>query len=74
VELANRLVERGAIVRRQSEEDRREVLLEITPEGDDLLEKLSAAHWEELKRTGPALTAALNDLLLHSDQLMKGRK
>jgi DNA-binding MarR family transcriptional regulator len=74
VELANRLVERGAIVRRHNEEDRREVLLEITPEGDDLLEKLSASHWEELKRKGPALTAALDDLLMHSDELTKGRR
>lgn len=67
VELVNRLVERGAIVRRQSEEDRREVLLEITPEGERLLKRLSTAHWEEVKRTGPALAAALDDLLAHSE-------
>jgi DNA-binding MarR family transcriptional regulator len=65
VELANRLVERGAIVRRHGEDDRREVLLEITREGERLLRTLSALHWQELKKAGPALTAALDELLEH---------
>jgi DNA-binding MarR family transcriptional regulator len=66
VELVNRLVERGAISRQHNQEDRREVLVEITAEGEQLLRELSAAHWEELKRRGPALAAALDDLLDHS--------
>jgi DNA-binding MarR family transcriptional regulator len=68
VELANRLVERGAIVRQQSETDRREVLLQITEEGEKLLRQLSAAHWQELKKTGPALAAALDNLLQHPEE------
>src|SRR5579863_5643742 len=34
VELVNRLVERGAVMRRHSEQDRREVLVELTPYGE----------------------------------------
>src|SRR5438270_6321996 len=45
VELINRLVERGAVIRRHSQEDRREVLVELTPHGDHLLRKLSVLHW-----------------------------
>jgi DNA-binding MarR family transcriptional regulator len=59
VELINRLVERGAVIRRHSQEDRREVLVELTPHGDHLLRKLSALHWEELQNFGPALSEAL---------------
>ena len=68
VELANRLMERGAVTREQSEEDRREVLLQITAEGEKLLRQLSTAHWQELKKTGPALAAALDQLLHHPEE------
>jgi DNA-binding MarR family transcriptional regulator len=68
VELVNRLAERGVISRHHNQEDRREVLLEITPEGEQLLRDLSAAHWEEVRRRGPALAAALDDLLEHSHE------
>jgi DNA-binding MarR family transcriptional regulator len=66
VELVNRLAERGAVARRQGLEDRREVLLEITKEGERLLRRLSAAHLQELKKTGPSLAAALDNLLNHA--------
>jgi DNA-binding MarR family transcriptional regulator len=59
VELINRLVERGAVKRRHSEEDRREVLIELTPHGEQLLRMLSVLHWEELQNSGPALSEAL---------------
>ncbi len=38
VELINRLVDRGAITRRHSDHDRREVLVELTPQGEKLLQ------------------------------------
>jgi DNA-binding MarR family transcriptional regulator len=63
VELVNRLADRGAIVRRPSEHDRREVLLELTPFGEELLSKLSMLHWEELQTSGPALSRALNAIV-----------
>ena len=59
VELIDRLTERGALVRRHSEQDRREVLVELTPHGEELLKRLSVAHWEELQTAGPALREAL---------------
>jgi DNA-binding MarR family transcriptional regulator len=63
VELINRLVRRGALVRTPGADDRREVLVELTPLGEELLEKLSLLHLEELKSAGPALTAALQSIL-----------
>ena len=62
VELADRLVERGAIVRRHGEGDRREVLLELTPVGEKILEKLSAEHWRELQTSGPELVRTLEEI------------
>jgi DNA-binding MarR family transcriptional regulator len=59
VELINRLVERGAVIRRHSQEDRREVLVELTPHGEHLLGMLSVLHWEELQNSGSALSEAL---------------
>jgi DNA-binding MarR family transcriptional regulator len=70
VELINRLVERGAIVRRHSEQDRREVLIELTPRGEQLLRMLSVLHWEELQNSGPALSEALRAVVRNmSDDL-----
>lgn len=63
VELINRLVERGAVVRQHSSQDRREVMVALTPHGEELLEELSMLHWEELQNAGPALTGALNAIV-----------
>jgi DNA-binding MarR family transcriptional regulator len=60
VELIDRLVERGAAVRRASEQDRREVLVELTSHGEELLRQLSILHWQELQTSGPALSDALH--------------
>lgn len=59
VELINRLVERGAVIRRHSDEDRREVLVELTAHGEHLLHSLSLLHWQELQNSGPALSDTL---------------
>jgi len=63
VELVNRLVERGVAVRKPSERDRREVLVELTPLGEDLLHRLSVLHWQELQSSGPELARSVADLL-----------
>ena len=65
VELINRLAERGAVVRRSSDEDRREVLVEITPKGEKLLEALSRLHWQELETSAPGLAKALDAVMKH---------
>lgn len=63
VELVSRLEARGAVKRRHSEQDRREVLVELTAHGEELLEKLSLAHWKELQNAGPALSDALHAIV-----------
>jgi DNA-binding MarR family transcriptional regulator len=63
VELINRSVESGAVVRRHCEEDRREVLVELTPHGEEILQQLSLLHWQELQTTGPALLEALGRIV-----------
>jgi DNA-binding MarR family transcriptional regulator len=63
VELVNRLVERGAAVRRQSQEDRREVLVELTPVGEEILDKLKDLHMQEIHTKGPELCKALQAIV-----------
>ena len=63
VALANRLVEQGLLRRDRNEEDKREVLLRLTPEGDAILRELSKAHRRELRRSAPAMVLALAAIL-----------
>jgi DNA-binding MarR family transcriptional regulator len=65
VELINRAVERGVLRRRHSDQDRREVLVELTSHGEELLQKLSVLHLEELRIAGPALSDALYAIVHH---------
>jgi DNA-binding MarR family transcriptional regulator len=65
-ELSDRLQEKGLIRRWRSETDRREVLLELTPRGERVLEQLSAAHRMELRVAGPKLMKALQDVVSHN--------
>jgi DNA-binding MarR family transcriptional regulator len=58
VELVNRLAT-GGFVRRRSGQDRREVLLGLTPKGEKVLRELSLHHKAELSMQGPALVSAL---------------
>jgi DNA-binding MarR family transcriptional regulator len=55
VELANRLVESGLVVRLHDENDQRRVLLCLTERANACLEELSGAHLDELSRIGPLL-------------------
>ena len=59
VGLVDRLAAKGLICRRTGPDDRRRVLLELTPKAEDLLAKLSMAHRDELKRTAPLLRVLL---------------
>jgi DNA-binding MarR family transcriptional regulator len=63
VELADRLGELGLIRKRRSKNDRRRVLLEITPRGEALLQKLSIIHRAELKSLRAALIKSLDELI-----------
>jgi DNA-binding MarR family transcriptional regulator len=59
VELVNRLAAVGYIRRTRGGEDRREVLLSLTPKGEKVLRKLSLHHRAELRSAGPMLVKAL---------------
>ncbi len=59
VELVNRLSRGGYVRRQRGGEDRREVLLSLTPKGEKVLRELSLHHREELRQHGPELIAAL---------------
>ncbi len=63
VELIDRLVERGLIIRLRDDIDRRRVIIQLTPQGEQVLRKLSLLHRHELQSAGPAFVRALGALL-----------
>ena len=63
VELVNRLEHTGAIARHPGTDDKREVLIRLTPAGRATLRKLALAHRTELERTGPELANTLQSIL-----------
>lgn len=62
VGLVDRLVAQGLAARHPADTDRRQVYVALTPQGIEMLEKLSAAHRQELLRIGPEITALLGSL------------
>jgi DNA-binding MarR family transcriptional regulator len=66
VELVNRLEATGAVARIPGLEDKREVLVRLTPVGRTILRGLALAHRTELERSGPELARALSTVLRHS--------
>ena len=63
VELIDRLVERGLIQRLRDESDQRRVLIQLTPQGEQMLQTLLLLHRHELQLAGPALVRALRTLI-----------
>lgn len=63
VELVDRMETRGYVARCEGREDRRQVLVRLTPAGANVLRKLSLAHHEELEAAGPALALAVRALM-----------
>lgn len=63
VELINRLEAGGYVHRERAEEDRREVLLALTPKGEKVLEELAVHHHAELRSAAPGLVAALRRVM-----------
>lgn len=63
VALVDKLEDKGLLERERSTEDRREVLLSLTPEADALLERLSELHHDQLRRVGPNMVSALQAIL-----------
>jgi DNA-binding MarR family transcriptional regulator len=63
VELVNRLEVGGYVRRERSGEDRREVLLSLTPKGEKMLRELALHHKAELSAAGPGLLRALKSVM-----------
>lgn len=63
VELINRMAGRGMVARMPGVDDKREVLIRLTSEGERILHALSIEHQTELKKTGPELRDALDAVL-----------
>jgi DNA-binding MarR family transcriptional regulator len=63
VELINRLESGGYVRRERARDDRREVLLTLTPKGERILGELALHHHDELRTAAPGLVAALRRLM-----------
>lgn len=57
--LINRLEKLDLVVRYVAEPDRRRALLKLTPRASEMLESLSAAHKDEIRRLRPLLEQLL---------------
>ena len=63
VELVNRLEAGGYVHRTRAQDDRREVLLALTPKGEKVLSELALHHHDELRSSGPELATALRRIM-----------
>jgi DNA-binding MarR family transcriptional regulator len=63
VELIDRLVDRGFVCRLRATDDRRQVLVKLTHDGEEFLKGLSLHHLQELQSTGPKFVKILEDLI-----------
>lgn len=63
VALVDKLESRGLLLRERGVEDKRQVLLRLTNEGEAVLRELSAIHREQLRTVGPAMVSALQMIL-----------
>ena len=63
VGLVDRLVLKGLVKREVAQEDRRQVYVSLTAQGEEILERLAAQHREEFQRIGSTLTDLLGNLL-----------
>lgn len=63
VELIDRLVDRGFLCRLRATDDRRQVLIKLTHDGEEFLKKLSLHHLQELQSVGPTFVTVLQSLI-----------
>ena len=63
VELIDRLVERGFLLRLRATDDKRQVLVKLTHNGEEFLKRLSLHHLQELQSAGPTFVKVLQSLI-----------
>jgi DNA-binding MarR family transcriptional regulator len=63
VELIDRLVDRGLLCRLRASDDRRQVLIKLTHDGEEFLKSLSLHHLQELQSVGPMFVKVLQTLI-----------
>ena len=63
VELIDRLVDRGFLYRLRATDDRRKVLVKLTHDGEEFLNKLSLHHLQELQSAGPKFVKIMQTLI-----------
>jgi DNA-binding MarR family transcriptional regulator len=66
VELIDRLVDRGFLCRLRATDDRRQVLIKLTHNGEEFLQKLALHHLHELQSVGPTFVKVLQSLIEES--------
>jgi DNA-binding MarR family transcriptional regulator len=62
VNIVDRLTERKLITRKKSESDRRQRYLELTAQGERLIEELASVHHKELRNRSGEMVQALERL------------
>ncbi len=73
VELVNRLAAHGLLQRRRGEKDKREVLLELTAKGEEVVRRLALHHRDELKMLGPSFIASIKAVVSGRDRERKSQ-
>ena len=63
VGLVDRLVAEKLVSRAPSTDDRRQVFIQLTSRGENVLAKLSSAHSQQLRRMEPGLSRLLKQLI-----------
>lgn len=63
VELVDRCIKQGLLLRHEDPDDRRRILLEVTKTGEEIMQQLSEVHLREIEVQGPELILALQNVL-----------
>jgi len=74
VELVDRMESAGYLHRSRGDQDRREVLVSLTPKGKRMLRDLALSHHTELSTRGPALIAALKRVMSTNKKTTKNNR
>ncbi|MGE5217366.1 MAG: MarR family winged helix-turn-helix transcriptional regulator [Chloroflexota bacterium] len=68
VELIDHLAERGFLCRLRATDDRRQVLVKLTQEGEQFLEKLTLHHLQEWQSAGPMFVKLLQSVIENPEE------